>query len=400
MLTDVRMRALKPRAKPYKVADRDGLYLLVQPTGGRWWRFDYRFSGTRKTLSLGVCKDVPLADARDRLSAVRKQLASGVDPGAVRRAEKQQRATETRNTFEAVARAWLDQQRPRFAPQTIKKTTWLLEAFLFPALGAQPIAALEAPALLAALQRIEAGKRHETAHRALQLAGQIFRYAIAANKASRNPGVDLRGALAPIIVTNHAAITDPAGIGALLRAIDSFRGSFPVLQALKLAPHVFVRPGELRQAEWTEMDLDAAIWRIPPARMKMRLAHVVPLSSQAVAILRALFPLTGRGRFVFPSIRSGARPMSDNTLNAALRRLGYDHDEMTAHGFRAMASTRLNELGWRPDLIERQLAHVEHGARAVYHRAEYLDDRRVMMQAWSDHLDALRTATPARRDVA
>ncbi|MDQ3349454.1 MAG: tyrosine-type recombinase/integrase [Acidobacteriota bacterium] len=394
MLTDVRVRTLKPRAKPYKVADRDGLYLLVQPTGGRWWRFDYRFGGTRRTLSLGVLKDVPLADARDRLSAVRKQLVSGVDPGAVRRAEKQQQSAE-RDTFEAVARAWLDQQRPRFAPQTIKKTTWLLEAFLFPALGAQPIAAIEAPALLAALQRIEAGKRHETAHRALQLAGQIFRYAIATGTANRNPGADLRGALAPIIVSSHAAITDPAAVGGLLRAIDGFQGSFPVGQALKLAPHVFVRPGELRQAEWTEMDLDAAIWRLPAARMKTRRAHLVPLSSQAVAILRALHPLTGRGRYVFPSIRSGARPMSDNTLNAALRRLGYDHDEMTAHGFRAMASTRLNELGWRPDLIERQLAHVESGVRAVYHRADYLDERRRMMQAWSDHLDALRERKPA-----
>ncbi|CAN5838636.1 integrase arm-type DNA-binding domain-containing protein [soil metagenome] len=395
MLTDVRVRTLKPRVKPYKVADRDGLYLLVQPTGGRWWRFDYRFGGARKTLSLGVFKDVPLADARGKLATARKQLAAGVDPGVVRRAEKQQLVAETRDTFEAVARAWLDQQRPRFAPRTIKKTTWLLEAFLFPALGAQPIAAIEAPALLAALQRIEAGQRHETAHRALQLAGQIFRYAIATGAAIRNPGADLRGALAPIVVTNHAAVTEPAAIGALLRAIDGFQGSFPVGQALKLAPHVFVRPGELRQAEWSEMDLDAAVWRLPAARMKTRRAHVVPLSSQAVAILRALFPLTGRGRFVFPSIRAGARPMSDNTLNAALRRLGYDHAEMTAHGFRSMASTRLNELGWRPDLIEKQLAHVESGVRAVYHRAEHLDERRRMMQEWSNHLDALRERKPA-----
>ncbi|HXG70374.1 MAG TPA: site-specific integrase, partial [Gemmatimonadaceae bacterium] len=303
-------------------------------------------------------------------------------------------------TFEAVARAWLDQQRPRFAPQTIKKTTWLLEAFLFPALGAQPIAAIEAPALLAALQRIEAGQRHETAHRALQLAGQIFRYAIATGTASRNPGADLRGALAPIVVASHAAVTEPAAIGALLRAIDGFQGSFPVGQALKLAPHVFVRPGELRQAEWTEIDLDAAIWRIPAARMKLRKPHLVPLSSQAVAILRALHPLTGGGRYVFPSIRSDKRPMSDNTLNAALRRLGYDHDEMTSHGFRSTASTRLNELGWRPDLVEKQLAHVDRTVRGVYHRAEYLEDRRQMMQTWSNHLDALRAALPAQQDAA
>lgn len=394
MLTDVRVRTLKPRVKPYKVADRDGLYLLVQPTGGRWWRFDYRFGGTRRTLSLGVLKDVPLADARDRLSAVRKQLASGVDPGAVRKAEKQHQSAE-RDTFAAVSAEWLDAQRSRFAPATITKTTWLLESFLLPALGARPIASIEPPILLAALRPIEAGNRRETAHRALQLASQIFRYAIATGRAPRNPGADLRGALAPIVVSSHAAITDPAAVGGLLRAIDSFQGSFPVGQALKLAPHVFVRPGELRQAEWGEIDLDAAIWRIPAARMKLRKPHLVPLSSQAVAILRALHPLTGRGHYVFPSIRSGTRPMSDNTLNAALRRLGYDHAEMTAHGFRSMASTRLNELGWRPDLIEKQLAHVESGVRAVYHRAEYLDERRRMMQAWSDHLDALRERTPA-----
>jgi integrase len=396
MLNDAKIRKLKPKAAPYKVSDRDGLYLLVHPTGGRWWRWDYRFNGLRKTLSLGVYDDVGLAEARDKLADERKRLAAGDDPSAARRQDKRTREAETRDTFEVIAREWLEQQREKFAAATVSKITWLFESYLFPRIGKRPIAQIEPPELLAALRRIEARGRIETAHRTKQIAGQVFRYAIATGKGQRDPSADLAGALRPVVTAHHAAVIDPHAIGALLRAIESFRGSFPVWQALRLAPLVFVRPGELRKAEWTEIDLDAATWRLPAARMKTRQPHLVPLSRQAVEILRELAPLTGRGRYVFPSIRSGKRPMSDNTLNASLRRLGYGQGDMTAHGFRTMASTRLNELGWRPDLIERQLAHVEKDSiRAAYNRAEYLEDRRQMMQAWADHLDALRDQKPA-----
>ena len=391
MLTDAKVRKLKPKATPYKLSDRDGLYLLVQPTGARWWRWDYRFNGVRKTLSLGVFPNVGLGAAREKLSDERKRLAAGVDPSLARRVERQKREAETRDTFEALALEWLGKHKAKLATATVDKITWLFEGYLFPQIGSRPIASIEPPELLAALRKIETRGRIETAHRTKQIAGQVFRYAIATGKATRDPSADLAGALQPVVTANHAAVTDPAAIGALLRAIEGFRGSFPVWQALRLAPLVFTRPGELRKAEWTEIDLESATWRIPAVRMKTRQPHIVPLSTQAIEILRELWPLTGRGRFVFPSIRSGERPMSDNTLNASLRRLGYGNKDMTAHGFRVMASTRLNELGWRPDLIERQLAHVEKNAvRRVYNRAMYLEERRQMMQAWADHLDALR----------
>ena len=296
-----------------------------------------------------------------------------------------------------VAREWLDKHRAKFARATVAKIEWLFEGYLFPQLGARPMAEIEPPELLAALQRIEQRGRHETAHRTKQIAGQVFRFGIATGRAVRDPSADLKGALSPVVTTHHAAVTTPAAIGALLRAIEDFRGSFPVWQALRLAPLVFVRPGELRKAEWTEIELDAGLWRIPAERMKTRKAHLVPLARQAVTLLRELHPLTGRGKYVFPSIRTQTRPMSDNTLNAALRRLGYGQDEMTAHGFRALASTRLNEMGYRPDVIERQLAHVEKDqVRSAYNRAEHLSERRTMMQEWADYLDGLRQETPAK----
>lgn len=396
MLTDAKIRKLKPKAAPFKVSDRDGLYLLVQPNGARWWRWDYRFNGARKTLSLGVYDDVDLAAAREKLRDYRKQLAAGVDPSAAKRAEKEKREAETLHNFKAVALEWLGKHKAKLAPATVTKITWLFEGYLFPQIGSRPIASIEPPDLLAALRKIEARGRIETAHRTKQISGQVFRYAIATGRAKRDPSADLAGALQPVVTSHHAALTDPRAIGELLRAIEAFRGSFPVWQALRLAPLLFVRPGELRKAEWVEIDLDAAMWRIPGSRMKTRLPHLVPLATQAVEILRELHPLTGRGRYVFPSIRSDKRPMSDNTLNASLRRLGYSNKDMTAHGFRAMASTRLNELGWKPDLVERQLAHVDKDqVRAAYNRAEYLDDRRHMMQAWANHLQALRDQKPA-----
>lgn len=397
MLTDAQIRRLKPRAKAYKASDRKGLYLLIQLTGARWWRFDYRHAGKRKTLSLGVYDDVSLAAARKKLGDVRAQVAAGRDPSVERRLEARRREFQARNSFEVVAREWLEKHKAKLAPATVTKITWLFEGYLFPQIGSRPIAEIEPPDLLDALQRIEARGRMETAHRTKQIAGQVFRYAIVTHRAKRDPSADLQGALAPVVTRHHAAVTDPGAIGELLRAIEGFTGSFPVWQALRLAPLVFVRPGELRKAEWTEIDLEAALWRIPATKMKTRRAHLVPLSKQAVAILRELHPLTGRSRYVFPSNRSTTRPMSDNTLNASLRRLGYGNGDMTAHGFRSMASTRLNEMGgWKPDIIERQLAHVESDTtRAAYNRAEYLDERRTMMQAWADHLDALRDRRPA-----
>lgn len=394
MLNHAAIARLKPKAKPYKAADRDGLYLLVKPSGVKGWRFDYRFAGRRKTLSLGLLKDVSLAKARAKLIDLRAALAEGRDPSVGRRAERERLKTAASNTFEALAREWLAKQI-RFAPATTAKVTWLFEGYLFPQIGRRPIGEIEAPELLAALQHIERRGRHETAHRTKQIAGQVFRYAIATGRATRDPSWDLRGALTPVKTTHHAAVTEPAAIGSLLRAIEGFRGAFHVWQALRLAPLLFVRPGELRRAEWAEIDEPAKLWRIPAAKMKAREPHLVPLSRQALELLRELRPLSGRGRYLFPSIRTDKRPMSDGTMNAALRRLGYAHDEMTAHGFRSLASTRLNEMGFRPDVIERQLAHAERDTtRGAYNRAEYLPERVEMMQRWSDYLDELRAATP------
>ncbi|GAB2577058.1 hypothetical protein GCM10027066_19660 [Dyella jejuensis] len=273
----------------------------------------------------------------------------------------------------------------------MEKAQWTLDDLVNPWIGSRPISEIDAPEMLRLLRRIEDRGAHETAHRTKQRCGQIFRYAIATGRAKHDPTADLRGALTPVKVTHRAAITDPAKIGELLHAIDGYTGSFVVRTAMKLAPLVFLRPGELRQAEWTEFDLDAAQWRIPAEKMKMRGEHIVPLPAQAVAILRELHPLTGRGQYVFPGERSRARPMSDGTINAALRRMGFDKNTMTGHGFRAMASTRLNEMGWTPDVIERQLAHTEKNkVRAAYNRAQYLDERKRMTQAWADYLDGLR----------
>jgi integrase len=390
MLNHTRIQGLKPKTTPYKVADRDGLYLLIPPSGAKGWRFDYRFAGRRKTLSFGPLKDVTLAKARQRLADARAELADGRDPSVVRRAEHQRVKTAAANTFEVVAREWLAKQI-KLAPATVTKITWLFEGYLFPQIGRRPIGDVEAPELLGALQHIERRGRHETAHRTKQIAGQVFRYAIATGRATRDPSWDLRGALTPVKTTHHAAVTEPAAVGALLRAIEGFHGAFHVWQALRLAPLLFVRPGELRRAEWAEIDEAAKLWRIPAAKMKAREPHLVPLSRQALELLRELRPLTGRDRYLFPSVRTKLRPMSDGTMNAALRRLGYGHNEMTAHGFRSLASTRLNEMGFRADVIERQLAHADKDTtRAAYNRADYLTERVDMMQRWSDELDRLR----------
>lgn len=413
MLSDTSVRAAKRSAKPYKVSDGGGLYLLVNPNGSRWWRLKYRVNGKEKLLSMGVYPDVSLKMARERRDAARRMIVDGRDPSVARQAKRQ----ATCDTFEAVAEEWLAQRvepaggRKALAAVTVSKTKWMLQTFIYPALGSRPIGEIKPPELLLALRKIEKRGLHETAHRAKQRVGQVFRYAVATGRAEHDISASLKGALAPVVSKNHAAIIDPAGIGALLRAIDGYAGQPVTAAALKLAPLTFVRPGELRHAEWPEFDLDAAEWRIPGHRMKMGERHIVPLSSQAVAILRELEPLTGPDGFVFPSIRDANRPMSENTVNAGLRRLGYSREEQTGHGFRSIASTCLNELGYNSDLIELQLAHAERNkVRAAYNRAERLAERRKMMQAWADYLDglkadgakvvAIRSAKRGRNDVA
>lgn len=396
MLTDKAIRALAPRAKLYRVTDADGLCLEIapagprSPTGAKLWRYRYRFAGKPRMLALGEWPDVGLADARERRNAARKLLAQGRDPGAARKADKVRAVLSAANTFGAVRAEWMASHGAKLAEVTRMKAEWLFE--LASALDARPLAEITPPEVLAVLRTVEKGGRHETARRVKQRIGQVFRYAIATGRAERDPTPDLRGALTPPVTKSRAAVTDPAAIGDLLRALEAYNGQPATAAALKLAPLLFARPGNLRAMEWAELDLDAAEWRIPAGKMKMREAHVVPLSTQAVAILRALQPLTGRGRYCFPSLRTADRPMSENTVNGALRRLGFDKDTMTGHGFRAMASTRLNELGWAPDVIERQLAHAERNeVRKAYNRAQYMAERERMMQAWADYLDGLRT---------
>jgi integrase len=394
-LTALDIKQAKPASKPHKLADGGGLYLLVNPNGSKWWRWDYRIAGKRKTLSMGTYPETTLAEAREKHAAARKLLAKGADPSADRQEAKRQWVTARQaadNTFEAVTREWMAREHEKVAEVTANKNRWLFETFLFPEIGHLPLTAITSRVLLDALRKIEAAGKQETARRAKIKAGQVFRFAILEGKAENDPTTALRGAVKRVKHKHHAAITDPAKIGQLLRDIAGFTGQPVTYAALKLAPLVFVRPGELRGAEWSEIDLDGAVWRIPAARMKMKADHLVPLSTQAIAVLRDLQPLTGEGRYVFPSLRGASRPMSENTVNIALRSLGYDGDTMTGHGFRAMASSRLNEMGWDERAIERQLAHAEpNEVKGAYnYAAKYLEDRKRMMQAWADYLDGLR----------
>ena len=397
MLTETQVRAAKPREKPYKLFDERGLYMLINRDGSRWWRFKYSFEGREKLLSLGVYSDVPLKRAREKRDEARRQVADGVDPSAKRKAEKAALA----DTFEAVTREYLEMKRKALAQATADKRLSRFEAFLFPRLGNRPISKITPPEFLDALRRVERHGKNETAHRLRSESGQIFRYAIATGRAERDITANLRGALMPVVVKNHASITDPAGIAQLLRAIDGYQGRQQTTEAaLKLAPLVFVRPGELRAAWWEEINMDAAEWRIPAARMKMRDAHIVPLSRQAVTILRELAPVTGPSGYIFPGLRDSNRPMSNNALTAALRSMGYTGDEMTWHGFRSLASTALNEQGFPTDVIELQLAHKERNeVRAAYNKAQRLDERRKMMQSWADYLDRLKSSTASREDA-
>ena len=385
----------RPRATAWKLADGKGLFLLVLPDGAKQWRFKYcrPDTGKENLLALGNYPDVSLSKARERRAEVRALLADGIDPSEQRKAERQARKEAAGSTFAAVASDWLAVQD--CAGVTLRKSRWILESFLLPEIGHLPLSDISPRVLLDALRKIEATGKQETAKRAKIKAGQVFRWAIMEERTDIDPTGALRGALKSPKTKHHASITDPAKIGELLRAIEGYTGDPVTCAALRLAPLVFVRPGELRAAQWQEIDLDGAVWRIPGERMKMGAAHIVPLSSQAVAILRDLQPLTGTGRYVFPGMRSASRHMSENTINAALRRLGYGTNEMTGHGFRSMAASRLNEMGWNADAIERQLAHAESNkVRDAYtHAAQYLDERARMMQAWADYLDELRTGS-------
>jgi integrase len=388
-LTDTAVRNAKPREKAYKLFDGGGLFLMVNPNGSRYWRLKYRFNGKEKLLALGVYPDVSLKSARDRRDEARTKIADGIDPSELKKAEKASQSNA--DSFETVSREWWSQREPHWSKTHSSRIILRLKKDVFPWIGSRPIGEISAPELLTVLRRIENRGAIETAHRIHQSCGQIFRYAVATGRTERDPSADLKGALPPTRQRHHASITDPKKIGELLRAVDGYEGSFVTRCALQLAALTFVRPGELRHAEWSEIDIDKAEWRIPAEKMKMRVAHIVPLSRQAIQVLQELKPLTGRGKYVFPGVRSIRRPMSENTVNAALRRLGYTKDEMTGHGFRSMASTILNEQGWHRDAIERQLAHAERNSvRAAYNYAEHLPERIKMTQSWADYLDGLK----------
>lgn len=392
-LSDTAIKNAKPSTKPIKLSDEKGMFLLIAPAGGKWWRLKYRFGGKEKLLSLGTYPEVSLREARDRRDEARKLLADGVDPSENRKAIKSAKTERAANSFEVVAREWYTKKLPGWAASNAEKIIRRLENDAFPWLGGRPIAEINPPELLKTLRRIEERGAVESAHRMRYYFGQIFRYAIATGRAERDVAADLRGALSTAETQHRAAITDPKAIGALLRAMDDYQGTFVTRCALRLAPLVFVRPGELRKAEWAEFDLDQAEWNIPSERMKMREPHLVPLSAQAVEILRELHALTGHGKYVFPGARSNGRPMSDNAILAALRRMGFAKDEMSGHGFRAMARTILDEvLQVRPDFIEHQLAHAVRDPNGrAYNRTAHLAERRKMMQLWADYLDKLKT---------
>jgi len=388
MLTDLTIRRVTfEQAKPKKLHDSRGLYLLCRPEGARWWRFAYRYAGKHKTLSMGTYPEVKLTEARAKAHAARELLRQGTDPSRDRRdVERRKRSGES---FKVVTDEWFDKQA--IAPLTRKKKRWILDAMVLPALGSLPIGQVSARDVVAMALEAEDLISSEAAHRAKQTVGQILRYAVATGRCERDVTTDAKGALRPVIVRHRSAITDPDGIGGLMRSIDGL--DTPIVRAaLQLLALTFVRPGELRTAAWSDLDLLAGVWRIPAARMKMKQAHIVPLAPQAIVLLKSLAPLTGDGTWVFPAVRTPLRPMSDGTLNAALRRLGYAHEAMTAHGFRAMARTVLAEvLLADPYIVEAQLAHVTPGPLgATYARTQYLAQRRNMMTAWADWLDQIR----------
>jgi integrase len=391
-LTDTAIRNARPKEKPYKVADSQGLYLLVNPRGSKLWRVKYRIDGIERKLAIDSYPEITLAEARATRDAARKQLAHAVDPNAAKRQARIEASIRAGNSFAMVAEELIEKKgREGIAQATLEKQRWLLKN-LGADFGKRPVADITPQELLHELRKHERRGRLEATRQLRSFASRVFRYAVATARAERDPAQLLLGALITPRVKHFAAITDPVEFGALLRAIEDYRGDPAVMYALKLAPHVFQRPGELRQMEWKEIDFEKTVWIIPEEKMKMRQPHSVPLSRQALAILTAMRQLSGSGRYVFPSVRTRARPISDNTINASLRRMGYSKEQMTAHGFRTSASSLLNESGlWNPDAIERSLAHMVAGSvRRIYNRSAYWKERVEMGQWWSDYLDELR----------
>jgi integrase len=389
-LTDTQIRSIKPVTKDIKLFDGGGLFLLVKPTGGKLWRLKYRFGGTEKLLSLGAYPQISLSDARQRREEARTLIAKGIDPGAARK-EQEAAILREQETFEVVAREWHNQFLPQWAPRTAEAILAMLTHDVFGEIGDKPLAAINSPVLLTMFRRIEARGAAYTAHRVRGLCGQVFRYGVATGRCERDPTGDLKGALTPIKTTHRPAVTDPKELAPLLRMLDGYQGSLVVRCALRLLPLLFVRPGELRAMLWADVDLDKGEWSYMVNKTKTQ--HIVPMAKQAVAILREIHPLTGNGIYVFPSARTNARPMSDMAMNAGMRRMGINtRTEITGHDFRAVARTILDEvLGFRPDFIEHQLAHaVRDPLGRAYNRTSHLTERKKMMQAWADYLDALK----------
>ena len=392
-LTENRLRTLKPKDKSYKVADHRGLYIEVTPSGGKLWRFRYRIGNVEKKLAIGPYPEINLKQARNAADAARHSVAEGGDPAFEKRKKKIRDEFLSAQTFEAVAREYIEQMMVKngLAQATLVKANYFLEQ-LTPSIGNRPIHDIEPFEVLAPLKRLEATGKHETAKKCRSFAGRVFRYGVATTRCKSDPTAMLKGALVTPRAQHYAAILEPKELGGLLRAIDDYTGYLVTKYALQIAPHVFVRPGELRHAEWREIDLEDGVWKIPAGKMKARRPHAVPLSTQVVGYLTELATMLGTEGYVFPSARSGKRPMSENTLNAAFRRMGYSKEELTAHGLRATASTFLNESGlWNPDAIERALAHGDSNVvRGIYHRGKHWDERVRMAQWWSDYLDELR----------
>ena len=396
LLSDKAIKAAKPNesGKPKKYGDGGGLYLLVKSSSvgiTKLWRYKYRVSGKEQTLSIGAYPDVSLKSARELHDLAREQLAKGVDPSKHKQHLKAVKVALQEDCFEAIAREWFVGRSVIWTENHANRVITRLENDVFPWLGSVPISTIEPPEILKCLRRVESRGALETAHRIKQTIGQVFRYAVATGKAKRDQTADLKGALPPVKQNHFAAITEAKQIGELLRGCWGYNGEYTVQSALKLSAFLFARPNEIRRMEWVDLDLDASRWTVPAAKMKTRAAHIVPLPKQAVEILRDLEPLTGRYSFVFAGVVNKKRPMSENTVNQAIRRLGYDNTQMTAHGFWAMASTTLYEMGFPSDLVERQLAHVVgNDVRRAYDRSENLPERKAMMQKYADYLDSLR----------
>ena len=391
MLTVREIDSAKPKTKSYKLADGEGLYIEVMPNGAKYWRLKYRIAGKEKRLAFGVYPAVRPTEARDKAKEARDLMRAGTDPGEAKKARKRQAIIASTNTFGVVAREWMESRKNQVAPGQYEKTLSRMENDVLPWLDSRPVSEIDAPEILVLLRRVDGRGARYTAHRVRSEISRVFRYAIATGRAKGDPAKDLIGAIPPAVEKHFASITEPAKVAEMLRSFEGFSGTFPVLCALKLAPMLFVRPGELRKAEWGHFDLEKAEWRYRVT--KTSVDHLVPLASQAVAILRELHALTGKGLYVFPGARTATRPMSDAAINAALRRLGYDtRTEITGHGFRAMARTILHEeLHQKPEVIEHQLAHaVSDALGTAYNRTKFLKERIAMMQIWADYLDKIK----------